>query len=99
FRGENRDETDIRQMLTNRLCLLGRPRLMAAGKELPLPEKSYFLLAMLAAEPNFELDRETVRRQLGQSERPEKRTGSLRQLLARIEQSIPAGLQPLLAET
>ena len=33
-------------MSTNRLCLLGRPRLLAAGKELPLPEKSYFLLAM-----------------------------------------------------
>ncbi|MGO6814425.1 BTAD domain-containing putative transcriptional regulator [Rhizobium leguminosarum] len=99
FRGENRDATDIRQMLTNRLCLLGRPRLLAAGRELPLPEKSYFLLAMLAAEPNVELDRETVRRQLWQSELPEKRAGSLRQLLARIELSIPAGLPPLLAAT
>ncbi|MGO7830577.1 hypothetical protein ACC690_38775, partial [Rhizobium johnstonii] len=58
---------------TNRLCLLGRPRLLAAGKELPLPENSYFLLAMLAAEPNFELDRETVRRQLWQSELPDVR--------------------------
>ena len=87
------------QMSTNRLCLLGRPRLLAAGRELPLPEKSYFLLAMLAAEPNLELDRETIRRQLWQSELPEKRAGSLRQLLARIEQSIPAELPPLLAAT
>ncbi|WP_064684639.1 BTAD domain-containing putative transcriptional regulator [Rhizobium bangladeshense] len=87
------------QMSTNRLCLLGRPRLLAAGRELPLPEKSYFLLAMLAAEANLELDRETVRRQLWQSELPEKRAGSLRQLLSRIEQSIPAELPPLLAAT
>ncbi|PDT18715.1 toxin [Rhizobium sp. J15] len=87
------------EVSTNRLCLLGRPRLMAAGRELPLPEKSYFLLAMLAAESNLELDRETIRRQLWQSELPEKRAGSLRQLLARIEQSIPADLPPLLAAT
>ncbi|MBX5154377.1 MULTISPECIES: BTAD domain-containing putative transcriptional regulator [Rhizobium] len=87
------------QMSTNRLCLLGRPRLLAAGRELPLPEKSYFLFAMLAAEADLELDRETVRRQLWQSEAPEKRAGSLRQLLARIEQSIPAGLPPLLKAT
>lgn len=87
------------QMSKNRLCLLGRPRLLAAGRELPLPEKSYFLLAMLAAEANLELDRETVRRQLWQSELPEKRAGSLRQLLSRIEQSIPADLPPLLAAT
>ncbi|MBB2817891.1 UNVERIFIED_ORG: DNA-binding SARP family transcriptional activator [Rhizobium esperanzae] len=86
-------------MPTNRLCLLGRPRLLAAGRELSLPEKSYFLLAMLAAEADLELDRETVRRQLWQSELPEKRAGSLRQLLARIEQSIPADLPPLLAAT
>lgn len=64
-----------------------------------MPEKSYFLLAMLAAEANLELDRETIRRQLWQSELPEKRAGSLRQLLARIEQSIPADLPPLLATT
>ncbi|WP_246642554.1 BTAD domain-containing putative transcriptional regulator [Rhizobium croatiense] len=87
------------QMSKNRLCLLGRPRLLAAGRELPLPEKSYFLLAMLAAEANLELDRETIRRQLWQSELPEKRAGSLRQLLSRIEQSIPADLPPLLAAT
>ncbi|MGO8034202.1 hypothetical protein ACC712_38660, partial [Rhizobium ruizarguesonis] len=30
---------------------------------------------------------------------PEKRAGSLRQLLARIEHSVPAGLPPLLAAT
>ncbi|WP_454857265.1 tetratricopeptide repeat protein [Rhizobium binxianense] len=83
----------------NRLCLLGRPKLLAGSHELPLPEKAYFLLAMLAVAPGLELDRETVRRTLWQSELPEKRAGSLRQLLARIEQGIPSGLPPLLVAT
>ncbi|WP_183827668.1 tetratricopeptide repeat protein [Rhizobium sp. BK377] len=87
------------EVKANRLCLLGRPRLMAAGTELPLPEKSYFLLAMLALSQEPLVDRETIRCQLWQSELPEKRAGSLRQLLSRIEQSIPAGLPPLLVAT
>lgn len=72
---------------------------MAAGTELPLPEKSYFLLAMLALSSEPLVDRETIRCQLWQSELPEKRAGSLRQLLSRIEQSIPEHLPPLLVAT
>jgi len=87
------------EVKANRLCLLGRPRLLAAGTELPLPEKSYFLLAMLALSSEPLVDRETIRCQLWQSELPEKRAGSLRQLLSRIEQSIPEGLPPLLTAT
>ena len=87
------------EVKANRLCLLGRPRLLAAGTELPLPEKSYFLLAMLALSSEPLVDRETIRCQLWQSELPEKRAGSLRQLLSRIEQSIPEGLPPLLIAT
>jgi DNA-binding SARP family transcriptional activator/Tfp pilus assembly protein PilF len=87
------------QVSANRLCLLGRPRLLAAGSEIALPEKSYFLLAMIALSPEPLLDRETIRCQLWQSELPEKRAGSLRQLLSRIEQSIPEGLPPLLIAT
>lgn len=87
------------EVKANRLCLLGRPRLSAAGTELPLPEKSYFLLAMLALSAEPLVDRETIRCQLWQSELPEKRAGSLRQLLSRIDQSIPEGLPPLLTAT
>jgi len=87
------------EVKANRLCLLGRPRLLAAGTELPLPEKSYFLLAMLALSSEPLVDRETIRCQLWQSELPEKRAGSLRQLLSRIEQSIPENLPPLLTAT
>lgn len=72
---------------------------MASGNELPLPEKSYFLLAMLALSSEPLVDRETIRCQLWQSELPEKRAGSLRQLLSRIEQSIPEHLPPLLVAT
>ncbi|MBB3593880.1 DNA-binding SARP family transcriptional activator/tetratricopeptide (TPR) repeat protein [Rhizobium sp. BK529] len=64
-----------------------------------MPEKSYFLLALLALSQEPLVDRETIRCQLWQSELPEKRAGSLRQLLSRIEQSIPEGLPPLLIAT
>ncbi len=45
---------------------------------------------MLAAAPAASLDRETVRRVLWQAVSPERRAGSLRQLLARIEKRLDA---------
>lgn len=82
-----------------RICLLGRPKLLAGGDELALPEKSYLLLGLLAVSQGLETDRETVRSLLWRSETPERRAGSLRQLLSRIDQSLPPHLPPVLKTT
>ena len=82
-----------------RICLLGRPKLLENGQEIPLPEKSYLLLGLLAVSQGLETDRETVRSLLWRSETPERRAGSLRQLLSRIDQSVPTDVPPLLKTT
>nr|WP_246617556.1 BTAD domain-containing putative transcriptional regulator [Rhizobium populisoli] len=61
---------------------------MLDGQAIALPEKGYFLLAMLAMAPQAKLDRETVRRLLWPSDEAEKRANSLRQLLARISKAL-----------
>lgn len=65
-------------------------------EDINLPEKAYLLLGMLAVAPAALLDRETVRRVLWQAISPERRAGSLRQLLARIEKRVDAALPRLI---
>lgn len=73
---------------TRRIRLLGRPTLELGEDRVALPEKAYFLLAMLAMAPGGTLDRETIRRLLWPSHNAEKRANSLRQLLARIARAM-----------
>jgi DNA-binding SARP family transcriptional activator/Flp pilus assembly protein TadD len=79
--------------------LLGKPSLFANGSEIVLPEKAYALLAFLVASPQLSMERETIRGILWQSEESKQRAGSLRQLLARIDRSIPHDLPRLLKTT
>ena len=81
------------------LRLLGKPTLFANGCEIALPEKAYALLAFLVASPHLSMERETIRGILWQSEESKQRAGSLRQLLARIDRSIPQELPRLLKAT
>lgn len=81
------------------LRLLGKPTLFANGSEIVLPEKAYALLAFLVASPQLSMERETIRGILWQSEESKQRAGSLRQLLARIDRSIPHDLPRLLKTT
>ncbi len=67
--------------------LLGRPSIELGEQRIALPEKGYFLFAMLAMAPQATLDRESIRRLLWPSDDPEKRANSLRQLLARISKA------------
>jgi DNA-binding SARP family transcriptional activator/TolB-like protein/Flp pilus assembly protein TadD len=69
--------------------LLGKPALFANDGEIALPEKAYPLLAFVAASPQFSMERETLRGMLWQSDVSKQRAGSLRQLLARIDRSVP----------
>ncbi|EUB96619.1 transcriptional regulator, SARP family [Rhizobium sp. CF080] len=68
--------------------LLGRPSLQLDGVSISLPEKAYFLFAVVAMAPRLTVDRETIRRLLWPSHDPEKRANSLRQLLARIAKAV-----------
>ncbi len=80
-----------------RVALIGRPRLVARDHgDIALPEKAYLLLAMLAVAPEARLDRDIVRRLIWQAESAERRAGSLRQLLSRIDQRLGQDLPPLL---
>jgi DNA-binding SARP family transcriptional activator/TolB-like protein/Flp pilus assembly protein TadD len=69
------------------------------GCGIVLPEKAYALLAFLVASPQLSMERETIRGILWQSEASKQRAGSLRQLLARIDRSIPEDLPRLLKTT
>lgn len=64
-----------------------------------LPEKAYPLLALLTTSPQMSMERESLRGILWQSDMSKQRAGSLRQLLARIDRSIPEGLPRLLLAT
>lgn len=68
--------------------LLGRPSLELDGVSIALPEKAYFLFAVVAMAPRLTVDRETIRRLLWPSHDAEKRANSLRQLLARIAKAV-----------
>jgi DNA-binding SARP family transcriptional activator/TolB-like protein/Flp pilus assembly protein TadD len=81
------------------LRLLGKPALFANGSEITLPEKAYALLSLLVASPQLSMEREAVRGILWQAEESRQRAGSLRQLLARIDRSIPGDLPRLLKPT
>ncbi|MEZ2128107.1 MULTISPECIES: BTAD domain-containing putative transcriptional regulator [unclassified Sinorhizobium] len=81
---------------TRRLRLFGPPSLEIDGVLLNLPEKTYFLLAVLVASPASMIDRNTARVLLWPSQSPEKRANSLRQLLARIFKSLGPDLHALL---
>lgn len=83
-------------MKTPRLRLFGPPSLEVDGVLLNLPEKAYFLLAVLVASPASTIDRNTARVLLWPSLSPEKRANSLRQLLARIFRSLGPDLHALL---
>nr|WP_210294046.1 tetratricopeptide repeat protein [Rhizobium sp. BK060] len=84
----------------NRLLrLLGTPALFAQGSEIVLPEKAYALLAFLVTAPQYAMEREILRAILWQSDQSKQRAGSLRQLLARIDRSIPDSLPRLLKAT
>jgi len=71
-----------------KIRLLGRPSLEWDGQNIALPEKAYFLFAVVAMAPRLTVDRETIRRLLWPSHDAEKRANSLRQLLARIAKAI-----------
>jgi DNA-binding SARP family transcriptional activator/TolB-like protein/Flp pilus assembly protein TadD len=79
--------------------LLGKPALFANNGEIVLPEKAYPLLAFVAASSQFSMERETLRGMLWQSDVSKQRAGSLRQLLARIDRSVPEGLPRLITAT
>ncbi len=64
-----------------------------------MPEKAYPLLALLITSPQMSMERESLRGILWQSDMSKQRAGSLRQLLARIDRSIPEGLPRLLLAT
>jgi len=81
------------------LRLLGKPALFANNGEIVLPEKAYPLLAFVAASSQFSMERETLRGMLWQSDVSKQRAGSLRQLLARIDRSVPEGLPRLITAT
>ncbi|WP_246737936.1 MULTISPECIES: BTAD domain-containing putative transcriptional regulator [Rhizobium] len=81
------------------LRLLGKPSLFANGRELLLPEKAYALLALLVTSPHLSMDRETLRDVLWDADAAKQRAGSLRQLLARIERSVPSEFPRLLDAT
>ena len=81
------------------LRLLGTPALFAEGHEIALPEKAYALLALLVSAPQYSMDREILRGILWQSDQSKQRAGSLRQLLARIDRSIPDDLPRLVKTT
>ncbi len=81
------------------LRLLGAPALFAEGNQIALPEKAYALLAFLVTAPQYSMDREILRAVLWQSDQSKQRAGSLRQLLARIDRSVPLGLPRLLKAT
>jgi len=81
------------------LRLLGTPALFAEGHEIALPEKAYALLALLVCAPQYSMDREILRGILWQSDQSKQRAGSLRQLLARIDRSIPDDLPRLVKTT
>ncbi len=81
------------------LRLLGRPALFAHGQEIPLPEKAYPLLALLVASPDHSMDRETLRGILWRSDVSKQRAGSLRQLLTRLDRSVPEELPRLVRAT
>jgi DNA-binding SARP family transcriptional activator len=78
------------------LRLLGKPALFANGSEIALPEKAYPLLAFLVLASQFGMERETLRGMLWQSDVSKQRAGSLRQLLARIDRSVPDGFPRLI---
>lgn len=79
-----------------KIRLLGRPSLQLDGVSISLPEKAYFLLAVVAMAPRLTVDRETIRRLLWPSLDPEKRANSLRQLLARIAKAVGADAPAIL---
>ncbi len=81
------------------LRLLGTPALFAEGHEIALPEKAYALLALLVSAPQYSMDREILRGILWQSDQSKQRAGSLRQLLARIDRSIPDDMPRLVKTT
>ena len=81
------------------LRLLGTPALFAEGHEIALPEKAYALLALLLSAPQYSMDREILRGILWQSDQSKQRAGSLRQLLARIDRSIPDDMPRLVKAT
>ncbi|SEH84556.1 DNA-binding transcriptional activator of the SARP family [Rhizobium tibeticum] len=81
------------------LRLLGTPVLFAEGHEIALPEKAYALLAFLVTAPQYSMDREILRAILWQSDQSKQRAGSLRQLLARIDRSVPDGMPRLIKAT
>lgn len=81
------------------LRLLGTPALFAEGHEIALPEKAYALLALLLSAPQYSMDREILRGILWQSDQSKQRAGSLRQLLARIDRSIPDDMPRLVKTT
>lgn len=81
------------------LRLLGTPALFAEGHEIALPEKAYALLALLVSAPQYSMDRESLRGILWQSDQSKQRAGSLRQLLARIDRSIPDDMPRLVKTT
>lgn len=81
------------------LRLLGTPALFAQGCEIALPEKAYALLAFLVTAPQCSMDREILRSILWQSDQSKQRAGSLRQLLARIDRSIPDDMPRLIRAT
>ncbi|KWV56866.1 toxin [Rhizobium altiplani] len=81
------------------LRLLGTPALFAEGHEIALPEKAYALLALLVGAPQYSMDREILRGILWQSDQSKQRAGSLRQLLARIDRSIPDDMPRLVRTT
>ncbi|WP_208247567.1 tetratricopeptide repeat protein (plasmid) [Rhizobium sp. T1470] len=81
------------------LRLLGTPALFAGEREIALPEKAYALLAFLVTAPQYSMDREILRAILWQSDQSKQRAGSLRQLLARIDRSVPEGMPRLIKAT
>jgi DNA-binding SARP family transcriptional activator len=78
------------------LRLLGKPTLFGDAGEIVLPEKAYALLALLATATDLRMEREAIRGLLWHSDISKQRAGSLRQLLARIDHSIPDELPRLL---
>ncbi|MDM9625354.1 BTAD domain-containing putative transcriptional regulator [Rhizobium sp. S152] len=64
-----------------------------------MPEKAYPLLALLITSPQMSMERESLRGILWQSDMSKQRAGSLRQLLARIDRSIPERLPRLILAT
>lgn len=81
---------------TLQIRLLGRPSLELDGMSVSLPEKAYFLFAVVAMAPRLTVDRETIRRLLWPSHDAEKRANSLRQLLARIAKAVGPGAPAIL---